>query len=145
MSNLCYTKEQIQRLFSTFPFVTDNCLSIEHFEPDDVSLRMDIQPRHLNQYHTLHGGYLLLLADTAAGAAALTDGRTYVTQSQSFAFLRAVRGKTAHAAARVISRGKTVVVVRVSVTDENGVLVGDGSFNMYAAQSPKASAQKSPE
>ena len=129
-------KTQIFGALSDIPFIRDNHISVAQFEPDSVCLRMDSEEKHLNQYGTLHGGYTLLLADCAAGAAALTDGRTYITQSQNFAFLRAARSGPVYAEAKVISRGKTVAVVRVETRTADGTLFGDGSFNMYAVHTP---------
>lgn len=134
MDTLEKTAAQVIAALSDIPFVRDNHISVASLRRDEVCLRMDSQEKHLNQYGTLHGGYTLLLADCAAGAAALTDGRTYITQSQNFAFLRACRGGAIHATGRVISRGKTVTVVHVETRDGDGTLFGDGSFNMYAVR-----------
>ena len=136
MTDFDQTEALVRRLFSSVPYARNNHLHIERFAPDDAVLSMDIQPEQLNQHGSLHGGYLILLADCTAGAAALTDGRNYVTQSQSFSFLRAVSGGTIRAAGKVISRGKTLCVVRVEVRDEDSLLIGDGNFNMYAIRRP---------
>ena len=129
-------KRQIDNSFGDIAFVKNNHFSVIMFRQDEVWLRMDIQPKHKNHHQSLHGGYLLLLADSAAGMAALTDGRNYVTQSQNFAFLRAILGNVIIAKAKVIHRGNTVTVVRVEIYDENEKLMGDGTFNMYALHKP---------
>lgn len=130
-------KAQVDKALSAIPFIRDNRISIVRFEPGEVCLCMDSQEKHLNHYGTLHGGYTLLLADCAAGAAAMTDGRIYVTQSQNFAFLRACSIGPVYATGKVISRGKTVVVVHVVTRDKGGIPFGDGSFNMYAVRKPE--------
>ena len=129
-------KPLIHTVFSGIPIASDNHLRIVRFEPDNTCLCMDIQDKHINHHGTLHGGYILLLADAAAGIAAITDGRNYVTQSQNFTFLRAVTGKVIYASGEVISRGRTVTVVRVQMKDENSKLLGDGSFTMFNIPAP---------
>ena len=129
-------KAQINRSFGDVPFVRNNHISVSLFSQNEVWLRMEIQSKHLNHHGSLHGGYLLLLADSAAGMAALADGRNYVTQSQNFCFIRAVLGNVVTAKAKVLSRGGTVTVVHVEVRDEDDNLMGDGNFNMYALKKP---------
>lgn len=128
--------EGIRRRFAHVPYVAYNHLAITHLAPDEAVMTMEVQPEHLNQHGSIHGGYLFLLADTLAGLAALTDGRDYVTQSQSFAFLRPSGVGTLTARGNVIRRGGSVVVVHVEVRRSDGELVGDGNFNMYALHKP---------
>lgn len=124
-------QEWVSHRFDGVPFIVDNHISVVCMKPDEACLRMDIQSRQFNQHGILHGGYTLLLADCAAGIAALTDGRDYVTQSQSFAFIQGVPGGSIYASGKVISRRRSVVVVHVEIKNESGELIGDGSFNMY--------------
>ena len=128
--------ETIRQRFDHVPYLTDNHLAIAHLAPDEAAMTMDVQPHHLNQHGSIHGGYMFLLADTLAGLVALTDGRNYVTQSQSFAFLGPAGLGTLTARGNLVSRGNTVVVVHVEVRREDGKLVGDGNFNMYALHKP---------
>lgn len=129
-------QDWVRNRFHDVPFVTDNHISIHSLEPNVSCLRMDIQPHHINQHGTLHGGYTLLLADCAAGIAALTDGRDYVTQSQNFVFIQAVTSGSIFATGTIISRRKSVVVAHVEIKNEAGELIGDGSFNMYTIHKP---------
>lgn len=128
--------ESITQRFDNVPYIAYNHLAIAHLAPDEAAMTMDVQPEHLNQHGSIHGGYLFLLADTLAGLVALTDGRNYVTQSQSFAFLRPAGVGRLTATGTVVRRGSTVVVVHVAVQREDGALIGDGNFNMYPLQQP---------
>ena len=57
-------------------------------EQDYAVCKLDIRPECLNPFGMVHGGALCTLADNAAGMAAHTDGRLYVTQSSAFQFVK---------------------------------------------------------
>ena len=128
--------ESIERMirdtFETEEFIRHNQIGIHLLEQDHVQLSMSVAPFQRNHHGMLHGGFMVMLADTAAGLAAYTDGRRYVTQSQNFTFLRAAAQGPVIADARVVHRGGTVVVLQTDVTDPQGKLVGTGTFQMYA-------------
>lgn len=124
--------QRLSEMITKVPAREANGIYLVAAEPDSVTNCMEIQPFHRNIHGILHGGYILLLADCAAGLTAYTDGRGYVTQSQNFNFIRSVASGKVYATGKVVHRGRTVVVVRVQVTDETGRLLGDGTFNMFA-------------
>ncbi len=132
--------ERLSAMITEVPARMANGIQIVAAAPDTVTNCMKIQPFHLNIHGILHGGYMLLLADCCAGLTACTDGRAYVTQSQNFNFIHSAVGGHVYAAGTVIHRGRTVVVVQVKVTDENGRLLGVGSFDMFALSDKKAAA-----
>ncbi len=71
----------------------------------------------------LHGGVLMSLADSAGGLCAflgLPEGATTATTSSHTVLLRAVRGGTVTATARVAHRGRRDVVVDTELTDVIG-------------------------
>lgn len=69
-------------------------------EQDYAVCKLDIRPECLNPFGMVHGGALCTLADNAAGMAAHTDGRLYVTQSSTFQFVKNQGSGTIYAAAR---------------------------------------------
>jgi uncharacterized protein (TIGR00369 family) len=72
----------------------------------------------------LHGGVLMSLADTIGAVCAvlnLPGGATTATISSSTNLLRAVRSDV-RATARPLSTGKTVIVVRTELHDDQGCL-----------------------
>ncbi len=74
----------------------------------------------------LHGGALMTLADSVAAVCAflnLPPGTSTSTIDSSSSFLRAVRGGTAQAVSRPLHVGRSVIVVRTEVTDDEGRLV----------------------
>jgi acyl-CoA thioesterase len=98
---------------------------------DYSKFRMDGRPDLLNPHGMIHGGALYTLADNAAGYAAHTDGRRYVTQTSSFHFLRNQGGGVVHAEGRVIHRGRTTCLTAVEITSEDGTLLATGEFTFF--------------
>lgn len=97
---------------------------------------MRLGPEHRNSNGGIHGGALYTLADMVGGAVAYTSGQrrgagtSCVTTSSSFYFFRPVRDSE-----RLIGRatlrkeGRTLVVVDVSVEDEDGNEICGGSLS----------------
>lgn len=97
-------------------FMSYNHIELEHVEPDYAVFRLDIRPESRNIFGMVHGGALYTMADNAAGSAAHTDGRNYVTQNGSLHFLRNQTEGTVRATGRVRHRGRSTVLVSVDIT-----------------------------
>lgn len=117
-------------------YMRANHIRLDNVDPDYAKLSMTVTESSLNGFGCVHGGALFGLADTTAGATAFTDGRHYVTQSGNFHFVRNVSSREIYAEGRVIHRGKTISVVEVKVFSEDGKLLGDGTYNMFAVNKP---------
>lgn len=113
------------------PFVLHNHIEIEEVEPDCARLCFTIRPDSLNPHGLVHGGALFTLADNAAGCAATTDGRSYVTQECDIHFLRVQPSGVVRAEARVRHRGRSTVLVEVSITGEDEHLLATASFTFF--------------
>ena len=93
---------------------------------------MTLEPRHLNPVGVPHGGVYFSLADTACGSAMASHGYYAVTISTSYEFLRSGRpGDTLTAVATEIKGGKTICVFDVHITNQEGTLLGSGTFTFY--------------
>jgi len=79
----------------------------------------------------VHGGALYTLADNAAGIAAHSDGRSYVTQSGSLHFLSNRPHGLIRAEGRVRRRGRSTVLAEVDITAEDGTLLATGQFSYF--------------
>ena len=113
------------------PFVRYNHIEVEEIERDRALLSLSIRPESLNVYGQVHGGAIYAMADNAAGCATSTDGRTYVTQASDMHFLRNQTEGIVKAEANVRHRGRTTVLVEVSVTGEEGKLLASGTFTFF--------------
>ena len=113
------------------PFVLHNGIEIEDVWPDRAILRFEIRPESLNLHGLVHGGALFTLADNAAGCAASTDGRVYVTHSSDIHFLRTQAAGTVRAEARVRHRGRSTVLVDVNISGEDEKLLATASISFF--------------
>jgi len=91
----------------------------------------------LNPMGYAHGGVYFTLADNAAGTAMASHGHMAVTVSANYNFLRSAGpGDTVIAEGREVKYGKTIGVYDVTVADQNGTLLGNGSFTFYRLEQP---------
>jgi 1,4-dihydroxy-2-naphthoyl-CoA hydrolase len=118
-------------------------LGIELLEArtDLVRGRLEWSPERCTAGGTLHGGALMVLADTCGGVSAflnLPDGATGTATIESKTnFLRAVREGAVTAATRPLHRGRTLIVVETELAREDGELVGK-TTQTQAYQYPRA-------
>ena len=118
-------------------FAKYNHVEVESAELDKVVYKLEINPDCKNFLGFVHGGALYTMADNAAGGAAHTDGRRYVTQTSSMYYLSNQSEGTIRATGRVIHRGRATCLVRVEVTGDNGKLLCMGEFTFFCLDSKK--------
>lgn len=95
------------------------------------AVSMLVTAKHINIREVVHGGALVSLADMAMGLACASLGKRVVTLDLNISFMRRVReGDVVKALARVIHKGKTTMVVSVSILDkaENLLAKARGTF-----------------
>ena len=86
----------------------------------------------LNPLHYAHGGVYYAVADTACGSAVISHGQMVVTVSGSYNYFRSAKeGDTIICEAREVKHGKTICVSECTITDQNGILLGNGNFTFY--------------
>ena len=125
-------------------FTAHNFIRLESAEPDCVAYCLEIRPESRNPFGMVHGGALYTLADDAAGGAAHSDGRHYVTQHGDLHFLDNRAHGTIRAVGRVRHRGRTTVLVDVEITDGAGALLATGAF-IYFCVDRKRMAERALE
>ena len=102
-----------------------------HIELDYAECKVTLRPESKNVYGNAHGGAIYAIADNAAGMAAHTDGRSYVTQSSTMNFIGNQSEGTLRAEARVRKRGKTITLVDVTILGDEDRLLGTGMFTFF--------------
>lgn len=122
-------------------FTAHNFIQLESTGPDLAVYRLDIRPESWNPYGMVHGGALYTLADDAAGAAAHSDGRHYVTQNGTLHFLDNRAHGTIRATGRVRHRGRSTVLVAVDITDASGALLAAGDFSYFCVDARRMAAR----
>lgn len=96
-------------------------LQVESAQEGQVAISCKKRPDLLQQTGLLHGGAIGALCEAAAGYAALTvlpEGHSVIGVEYKVNFLRAITGDKAVAVAKVIKRGKQLIVVDVEAFNE---------------------------
>jgi uncharacterized protein (TIGR00369 family) len=99
---------------------------LEHAEQGSATLRMKVQPRHMQIHGVVHGGVLASLADTAGGLAiylSLPSGSRAATVEMKMNFLEPVQSGTVFAEARILRQGKYLAVVECDLRDDRNRMV----------------------
>jgi 1,4-dihydroxy-2-naphthoyl-CoA hydrolase len=116
----------LDALLATMPFAESNGVRLTAASADEARGTLAWTPERCTLGGTLHGGALMLLADTVGAVCAflgLPDGAGTSTLSSSTNLLRAVRSGSVEAVARPLHRGRTTVVVVTEVRGDDGRLV----------------------
>ncbi|MBQ2106398.1 MAG: PaaI family thioesterase [Lachnospiraceae bacterium] len=113
------------------PFMQHNHMYITEIGTETSEIRMEVHPDGLNIMGQVHGGLLYSLADVVTGLTARADGRKYVTQSAHVNFIGNVSSGLIIAKGDIVKRGRSIVIVRGIVTDENGKLLLETTTNMF--------------
>ena len=111
-----------------------------------VTLEMAVRDEHIGNVvrRMPHGGVVAALVDAAAGAAAaltlddLSRAPSVATIDMRVDFVRPGRGPTLRAVAAVMRSGRSVIVVRTEVFDEDGTLLALGSSAFTVERGPRA-------
>jgi uncharacterized protein (TIGR00369 family) len=117
---------ELDALLAAMPFAQTSGVQLTAASADEARGRLDWSPERCTVGGTLHGGALMLLADTVGAVCAvlgLPEGAGTATLSSSTNLLRAVRDGYVEAVARPLHRGRTTVVVVTEVRDAEGRLV----------------------
>lgn len=116
------------------PFMDFCGIEAVRAEHDDCEVKMTITATDKNTHGFVHGGLLFTLADCVAGLTARSDGRNYVTQSAHINFIKNLTEGTIHAYGTTLSRGRTIVIIRVQIKSEDGRLLADGTVDMFCVK-----------
>jgi len=101
-------------------------MTIEDVAPGRATLRMPVTDIMINGHDICHGGYVVLLADSAFAFACNTYNRRTVAQGLDVTFLRAVRlGDVLVAVATERARQGRTGIYDVTVSREGGEVVAE--------------------
>ena len=121
-------------------YCVKNGIVLEELELGYAKVTKTITADDLNPLLYAHGGIYYAVADTACGSAVISHGHMVVTVSGSYNYFRSAReGDTIICEAREVKHGKTICVSECTITDQDGTLLGNGSFTFYQLE------QKVPE
>lgn len=115
------------------PYVQRQGVFVEEISPGYARVTKTVVPEDANPLGVPHGGVYFTMADTACGSAMASYGYKAVTMNAGYNFFRSANvGDCLTAEAREVKHGKTVCVFEVHITDQNGALLGTGTFTFYS-------------
>lgn len=108
----------------------------EHF----AKARILLKDEYKNNINSLHGGMTATIADTISGY--LASNRKYMTptNNMSLYYLRPImfeEGDYCYAEARIIKRGKKIVVINTEIYDNDYNLCAYSTFSFSVVERPK--------
>ncbi len=110
-------------------FIEANNYEVLKVEENYCELEGIVTNTSTNHVGVAHGGYIFGLADTAAGIASMTDGRTAVTISSNIDYFKAAKTSKLKAIATCTKNGKTISFFEVNIYDEENNLVAKANLN----------------
>lgn len=141
MPTSLYTPAQLQQVqASVTGFFQDIGCRLLAYGPEQATLALDLQPRHLNNASNMHGGVMATLMDVAMGLCGTwetdpTERRVALTLSMSINFSApASAGSRVRAIARCRSAGHKVFMASCDLLDDQDRLIafGEGVFKRGA-------------
>ena len=114
------------------PYAKKEGIVVEEIRLGYARVTKTVLPDDINPAGLAHGGIYFALADTAAGAASASHGDFAVTVNANYNYLRSAKpGDTLIAEGTECKTGKSICVYDVRVTNQDGALIGTGSFTYY--------------
>ena len=99
--------------------------------------RIKYDEKLLNPYKSIHGGALLALADTMAGATGSMSGYYVTTVSANLNFLLpAINTEYIYCECMKLKTGKHILVFDIRITDDKGNILDSGEFSFFASKAP---------
>jgi uncharacterized protein (TIGR00369 family) len=114
--------------FMATPFMAGLGLVFEHYEPDDVVVRLPFREDLTNDGVYYHGGVIASILDTAGAAAAwsnhdISRGTRASTVSMSVQYVGAAKQSDLLCEAHTVKRGKELTFTEITATDGEGRVV----------------------
>jgi 1,4-dihydroxy-2-naphthoyl-CoA hydrolase len=114
-------------LLATIPYSIALGMTLDEVTPPLVRGSLSWSPERCTTSGVMHGGAVMSLADTVGAVCALLNlpaGAGTATVESATNFFRSVRDGTLHAAARPLHVGRSFIVVRTDLTDDQDRPVG---------------------
>jgi 1,4-dihydroxy-2-naphthoyl-CoA hydrolase len=114
-------------LLATIPYSVALGMTLDEATPQLVRGRLPWSPERCTTSGVMHGGAVMSLADTVGAVCAVLNlpaGAGTATVQSATNFFRGVRDGTLHATARPLHVGRSFIVVRTDLTDDQDRPVG---------------------
>ena len=132
---MAFTEEQQQKrrnairdLMPTTPFISLLGLTVERYEPDEVTMRLPFRAELTNDGVAYHGGVVASAIDTAGALAAWSNhdfdkGARASTVSMTVQYIGGAKQSDLLLHARARKRGRELIFTDIEATDADGKLV----------------------
>ncbi len=121
---------------NTQGYVRHSGIRLTSVGEDRAEGELTVTGNSLNRWGAVHGGCLVTLADTVAGAVVFATGRATVTLNNTFNFLRPGRGDKIRCIAETVKMGRTIALIHCTLTDEEERTVANGDFTFFFTGRP---------
>lgn len=112
-------------------------IQMVEIQPGYAKAEKVVSEDDLNPLGFAHGGLYYTMADNACGSAAAAHGMIMVTSNGNYNYFRSARaGDRLTAEATEIKYGQTLAVYDVRITDQDGTLLGSGTFTFCSTGQP---------
>lgn len=130
------TKEEEIKLFNDRSgFIKHNNISIKEVTENNTILEAILTKDSLNPYGMAHGGLVFALADTSMGILSkVKTGKDAVTVNSQIDYLRPATGEKLTAVAEIIKIGKTIVVLKATIFNEQNKEVAIANSTYYVIE-----------
>ena len=125
--------ERLTRMFGEAPISRFLGHTLTHCRDGVAEVRLPFRPDFTQGLGVIHGGIITAVADTAgyfAAASVVTDG-VATTVELKINFVAPARNQSLIGRGEVISRGRTLLICQLKVTDEQGQLIAVGQGTFY--------------
>ena len=124
--------DRARRLAGLDPFVVGMGIECVATEAGQATLRLKIEPHHLNFMNICHGGVIFTLADTAFGLAANSYGPVAAGIDAHIIYqVSVVAGDVLTTVCKELSRNSKLAVYRADVTRQDGALMSSFTGTVY--------------
>ena len=137
-------EKALRRAVETAPFYQLLRISLEKIDEGFARFRMPFSKELTQAYGVVHGGAIASLADTAVAFALMTlihPGERVTTAELKMNFLTSVHNGEMIGEARIIHKGKKLVLADMEVKREDGKLIAKGLATYVILTSPKTSEE----
>lgn len=117
--------EKLRQVLNEVPFARLLGIELVAATHGSATLRLAVQPEHLQNHGVLHGGAMASLIDTATAFAIvsqLTTPEKFTTVDLSIKYLRPLTEGSAFCLARVMRSGRRLLTISAEVHDTAGNL-----------------------
>ncbi|MCJ7492793.1 MAG: PaaI family thioesterase [Deltaproteobacteria bacterium] len=133
-------EKALRRAVETAPYYQLLQITLDQIDEGFARFRMPFRKELTQAYGVVHGGAITSLADTAVAFALMTliqPGERVTTAEFKINFLSSVHSGEMIGEARIVNKGRRLVMADMEVKKEDGQLIAKGMGTYMILNSPK--------